>query len=94
MPEALYDAFIGIPLPDTIEMAHGQINGIPLPDLLGDVVKYAISQVDGVIEPDNRCVYVVFRTLIFKDSLPGKAGACVFSNGFRGRVFGGSFALG
>ena len=93
MAQRAQDAFIGVALPDAVEMPHGQIDDVAVINFLGDVVQYAVPEINGVVQPDQGHRRAVAAGLVFEEPFARKTGTGVFAEWFgRGRL-GGTAAI-
>ena len=72
-----------VALPDEIDVAEADVDGLALQHLAGDVVQHAVAHVDRIIEPEQAARRCIFAREIFEHALAPDAGLCVFA----GRVW-------
>ena len=76
---------VGIALPDHVDVAHGEIDGLAVAHLGGDVVQHAIAHVDGVVEPHEAAGRAEPRGEMLEHALAADAGVGVVAGRRDGR---------
>src|SRR6185312_816907 len=81
---------VGVALPDHVDMAGGEIDGLAHPHLLRHVVQHAITHVDGVIEPNEAARRTMEAREILEHALAPDAGIGIGAARIRGRGLAGA----
>ena len=84
---------VGIALPDGVEIAHGDVHGLAVPDLACDVHHDTVAEVAGVVETDEGDGGAVGLAEVFEDALAAEAAHGVFALGIEGVLLAAAAAL-
>ena len=84
---------VGIALPDGVEVAHGDVHWLAIPDLACDVHHDAVAEVAGVVEADEGDRGAAGLAEVFEDALAAEAAHGVLALGIEGVFFAAAAAL-
>ena len=85
---------VGVALPDDVDMAHGEVDGLPVAHLGGDVVQDAVAHVDCVVEADDAAGGAEAGGEMLEHALAAGAGVGIVARRRdRRRLLGGAAAV-